>query len=695
LIIVNHIHDSRKKTFFLIKKFNIMSNLFTCFLLTSLLLFSSLSVYGQNCDINSSNSVIQNGNFESGSINPNPYIGLAPGSTVINPWVISGAGIDYIGSFWASSEGARSIDLNEFGSGAIAQSFITTIGEWYHVSFDLAGNPDGGPNIKTLMVSVGNYSELFNFDITGFTRSNMGWTTKNFSFQATGTTSTVSFISNVGGGFGPAIDNVTIVEFDPFVNPVCQNAMLQALEEDCNNTVNTLHNDYACQYFCIADKTCQNYAENGANGWSCGFVNYIWDFFASRNDGPLYQSNDCNGSIFLPEDLDEYMCFAKEGFLDHYFTEMAPAFFSYCNNRPIESQNVDSWDENHDAFLENAVVPCFTEFIDMPELLNCATARNTEFLARLLRDVSQEHCNNSSDANSGIADILTSFTNDFIGGDGCCFASGATDLASGFDFYSVCSNFDIIEVGDNLTGTFIDLFNPFDGANRMNYSDTLYFIDLDPQYYEIQNGQLSIIQSPSPFAQISPIVNVFSYIEQDSIIRLEQQFIISDIDSDGDLLGDNFESSIGLDPNLSNFGSLDIDNDGIDDFVEAVIGSNPLDEDSDGDGFSDGIEFNTNTDYNNPLNYTSANIFVKDSLGNEYIEIHDFSQNQNQYILLGDFSNLDVKILDYNDNVIEVLDNQQSSIVIRLSNYVESELKLNIQHLNHANLYFEAIIAKN
>lgn len=472
---------------------------------------------------------------------------------------------------------------------------------------------------------------------------------------------------------------------NPVINPICQADMLQDLEDDCMNTVNTLHNDYACQYFCIADKTCDDYFFNGVTGWSDGFVNYIWTFFESRNDGPLYQPNNCDNSILVPDVIDEYLCFAKEGLLDHYFTEMAPAFFSYCKNDPLGSQNVSAWDENHDAFLENAVVPCFTDFIDMPEALSCTTARTTEFMARLLRELAQELCANSNTANQGMQDIITTFTNDFLGGNLCCLATG--------NIAGVCNDFDIVDVGASIVGSFIDFINPF-GFNRNNLSDTLYFIDLDPEYYTVQNNQITITKSPSPFAKFSKIVNVFAYIPQDSTSSLVKQFMICDSDSDGDLLGDDYEASIGLDTTISNFGALDFDGDGIDDFLEAVVGSNPLVEDSDGDGFSDGIEFNTNTDYNNPSNFTSVNISVKQTLGNEYIEIHDFSQNQNQYIILGDFSRVNIRVMDFSNTVIETLDNQQSSIVIKLSNYAEPDLKLKIQHMDYPKLKFETIISK-
>ncbi|NQZ64130.1 DUF642 domain-containing protein, partial [Crocosphaera sp.] len=52
----------------------------------------------------------------------------------------------------------------------------------------------------------------FTFDISGKSTSNMGWETKTWMFTATGSTTTLSFISNNDGNAGPALDNVSVSE---------------------------------------------------------------------------------------------------------------------------------------------------------------------------------------------------------------------------------------------------------------------------------------------------------------------------------------------------------------------------------------------------------------------------------------------------------------------------------------------------
>lgn len=158
-------------------------------------------------------NLIQNGSFETANVNPNPgdFIRLDAGSTVITGWTVSQGTIDYIGTYWQASEGSRSLDLSGANAGGIQQTFNTTVGETYRVTFDLAGNPDGNPTIKEMRVSAGGSSADFSFDTTGKSRSNMGWVSNSWDFTATGTTTTLEFISLTNSFAGPALDNVSVI----------------------------------------------------------------------------------------------------------------------------------------------------------------------------------------------------------------------------------------------------------------------------------------------------------------------------------------------------------------------------------------------------------------------------------------------------------------------------------------------------
>ncbi|CCI07387.1 conserved hypothetical protein [Microcystis aeruginosa PCC 7941] len=162
-------------------------------------------------------NLIQNGSFETATVNPNPgdFIRLDAGSTAITGWTVSQGTIDYIGTYWQASEGSRNLDLSGANAGGIQQTFNTTVGETYRVTFDLAGNTDYSPTIKEMRVSAGGNSADFSFDITGKSTTNMGWLSKSWDFTANSTTTTLEFISLTNSFDGPALDNVSVIALSP------------------------------------------------------------------------------------------------------------------------------------------------------------------------------------------------------------------------------------------------------------------------------------------------------------------------------------------------------------------------------------------------------------------------------------------------------------------------------------------------
>ena len=156
-------------------------------------------------------NLIQNGSFETATVNPGTDTLLNAVSTVITGWTVSQGSIDYIGTVWQASNGVRSLDLSGGNAGRIQQTFNTTVGGTYRVTFDLAGNPTGNPTIKEMRVSAGGNSADFSFDITGKSLSNMGWVSNSWDFTATGTTTTLSFLNLADTAYGPALDNVSVI----------------------------------------------------------------------------------------------------------------------------------------------------------------------------------------------------------------------------------------------------------------------------------------------------------------------------------------------------------------------------------------------------------------------------------------------------------------------------------------------------
>jgi choice-of-anchor C domain-containing protein len=158
-------------------------------------------------------NLINNGSFEDSSLLSGfSFVTLSAGSTTINNWTVTSGSIDYVHLTWGASNGAFSLDLSGSinDAGSIAQTFATTLGNQYLVSFDLAGNPLASPTIKTLRLSAGSSSQDFTFDITGKTVTDMGWSPQTLSFVASANSTTLAFTSLDSTGAGPALDNVVV-----------------------------------------------------------------------------------------------------------------------------------------------------------------------------------------------------------------------------------------------------------------------------------------------------------------------------------------------------------------------------------------------------------------------------------------------------------------------------------------------------
>jgi choice-of-anchor C domain-containing protein len=158
-------------------------------------------------------NILVNGSFEAGT-DPGEFI-TAPGgdSATIAGWTVIGDSVDYIGSFWAAQDGVRSLDLNGNNAGGVQQSFATTPGQLYQVTFALAGNPDGLPNDKSLITSTVSGVNTFDFNVVtaGSSHANMQWITESFTFTANDASTQLSFISTTtNSAFGPALDNVVV-----------------------------------------------------------------------------------------------------------------------------------------------------------------------------------------------------------------------------------------------------------------------------------------------------------------------------------------------------------------------------------------------------------------------------------------------------------------------------------------------------
>lgn len=156
-------------------------------------------------------AVFTNGSFETGTT-PGSFSTFSTGAPDITGWDIVAGSVDYIGTYWTASNGVRSIDLAGNVPGTLAQTFDTIAGRRYNVSFDLWANPDGGllPRIAFANVGAGDLTFASN---GGGSSGAPNWVRQNFSFIASGASTTLSFRADAatsGNAFGPALDNVSV-----------------------------------------------------------------------------------------------------------------------------------------------------------------------------------------------------------------------------------------------------------------------------------------------------------------------------------------------------------------------------------------------------------------------------------------------------------------------------------------------------
>ena len=78
----------------------------------------------------------------------------------------------------------------------------------YEVRFNMAGDPDAAPSLKTVIVSLGAETRVFTFDTAGRKGTEMGWAARTHVFKASAKTSTLAFRSPKAQCSVPAVDNV-------------------------------------------------------------------------------------------------------------------------------------------------------------------------------------------------------------------------------------------------------------------------------------------------------------------------------------------------------------------------------------------------------------------------------------------------------------------------------------------------------
>lgn len=169
---------------------------------------------GGTCSYASATNLVGNGSFELPGGATTIFLGSGTSNATLLPcWTVTSGSVDYVGTLWPASDGANSLDMAGASGGTIAQTIATTAGSQYTVSFDLAANPSGGTQIKTLQVSAAGQSQNYTVNPSVNPASSTGWLRgRTFTFTANSASTILQFASLDGAtSYGPALDNVCAI----------------------------------------------------------------------------------------------------------------------------------------------------------------------------------------------------------------------------------------------------------------------------------------------------------------------------------------------------------------------------------------------------------------------------------------------------------------------------------------------------
>jgi choice-of-anchor C domain-containing protein len=154
---------------------------------------------------------LSDGGFETPVVSSGSFSEYADGQS-LGAWSVGGSVDLNSGRQWQAADGDQSLDLNGDAPGSVSQTLSTLPLTTYVVTYDLAGNPDSGPAVKTGALRVnGAVLQNFTFDTTGRSRAAMGYVRRTAEFTTLLDTSvTLTFAGTNPGAYGPVIDAVHV-----------------------------------------------------------------------------------------------------------------------------------------------------------------------------------------------------------------------------------------------------------------------------------------------------------------------------------------------------------------------------------------------------------------------------------------------------------------------------------------------------
>ncbi len=175
----------------------------------------------------SSGNVVQDGDFSNPTVQAGSQYFCAAGGAgddcptadpQFGAWTVSNGSIQLITSEYAElpdgdTSASQAVDIDGDGPGAISQTLGTVAGQQYTVAFQLAGDPDDTPTVKSLNVIVsGSVVGSYTFDTTNTSTTDMGYEPESFTFAASEPATELEFVSGdpPGSTAGAVIANVSV-----------------------------------------------------------------------------------------------------------------------------------------------------------------------------------------------------------------------------------------------------------------------------------------------------------------------------------------------------------------------------------------------------------------------------------------------------------------------------------------------------
>lgn len=155
-------------------------------------------------------NIVSNGGFENPEVTASQGWEKYSNGDEMGGWLVGGAGVVLVEGFGSpmASEGDQCVELNFFQGGSVQQELTTAPGQWYHVSFDMAGQLGQGPDLKTLHVYWGDlYMGQFSWSQAGTLGK---WQTCGVNVLGTSENTALLIVGEVEVDGGPYIDDVRV-----------------------------------------------------------------------------------------------------------------------------------------------------------------------------------------------------------------------------------------------------------------------------------------------------------------------------------------------------------------------------------------------------------------------------------------------------------------------------------------------------